>query len=204
MSPDLQNKLYAKYPFIFKEKDLPHTKSCMAFGLGIGDGWYEIMDALCATVNCLYSTSAFIDDEGAKKFSIPLQSLEFPPNKPRIATIGELNKPIVRVEPPQVVFVQVKEKFGSLRIYYRLEFDKIVEDLWAFRQYPSLETVMHDYSSVVDGSIRFAEVLSLRTCELTGTPGSMHVSKNGWFKVLCAERAAELGFSKYSEPEDLP
>lgn len=187
MSPDLQNKLYAKYPTLFKEKDLPPTKSCMAFGLEIGDGWYEIMDALCETVSALYSTSAYIDEEGAKKFSVP---------QPTVSNFAP-SKPTVMIDSPKVVFVQVKEKFGALRIYYRLEFSKVVEDLWAFRQYPSLETTMHNYSSVVDGAIRFAETLSLRTCEQTGTPGSLS-SRNGWLKVLCPERAAELGFVPYA------
>ena len=192
MKPELEKILLEKYPKIFVDCSKSSRESAMAFGLEIGDGWYEIMDALCETVSALYSTSAYIDEEGAKKFSVP---------QPTVSNFAP-SKPTVMIDSPKVVFVQVKEKFGALRIYYRLEFAKVVEDLWAFRQYPSLETTMHNYSSVVDGAIRFAETLSLRTCEQTGTPGSLS-SRNGWLKVLCPERATELGFVPYAaKPEE--
>lgn len=186
MSPNLENKLYEKYPSIFKERTLPPQRSLMSYGLAIGDGWYDIMDLLCASVDGgLYDTMAVIDEEGANKFGIAQQAW---------AASAEPKAWLVNVKSPKVVFQQVKEKFGSIRVYYRLEFDKVIEDLAEFRHYPSLETKMSEYSSMVDGVIRCCETLSLRTCELTGTPGTMH-SRNGWRKVLCAERATELGFT---------
>lgn len=50
MTQELQEKLYAKYPKIFAEKNLPMTQSCMAFGLEIGDGWFWLIDRLCASL----------------------------------------------------------------------------------------------------------------------------------------------------------
>lgn len=48
MSPDKQNLLYARYPDLFREKGLPMTESCLYWGLQCDDGWYNIIDSLCA------------------------------------------------------------------------------------------------------------------------------------------------------------
>jgi len=47
MKSELQNKLYQKYPKIFKQKDLPMTQTCMTWGCECGDGWYLLIDKLC-------------------------------------------------------------------------------------------------------------------------------------------------------------
>lgn len=47
MKKELQDKLFAKFPKLFREKDLPKTKSCMFWGISCGDGWYTLIDALC-------------------------------------------------------------------------------------------------------------------------------------------------------------
>ena len=56
----------------------------------------------------------------------------------------------------------VKEKFGGLRIYFEGGTDPYI-----------------------DGAVRLAETLSYKTCEVTGKPGTLHKSKNGWLKTLC-------------------
>jgi len=50
MTEELQNKLYAKYPKIFAEKDLPMTQTCMNWGICCGDGWYWLIDQLCSSL----------------------------------------------------------------------------------------------------------------------------------------------------------
>jgi len=47
MKQELQNKLFEKYPKIFRQKDLPMNQTCMYWGIDIGDGWYNIIDTLC-------------------------------------------------------------------------------------------------------------------------------------------------------------
>lgn len=47
MKPELQEKLIEKYPKIFSEVGMPPDKSCMAWGLCVGDGWYWLIDQLC-------------------------------------------------------------------------------------------------------------------------------------------------------------
>lgn len=50
MKKELQDKLFADYPLIFAQKDLPMTQTCMCWGIDTGDGWYDLIDTLCATI----------------------------------------------------------------------------------------------------------------------------------------------------------
>lgn len=50
MTPELQNKLFEKYPKIFRQKDLPMDQTCMCWGIDTGDGWYNIIDTLCGQI----------------------------------------------------------------------------------------------------------------------------------------------------------
>ena len=50
MNAELENKLYEKYPTLFADKDRSPRESCMAFGLECGDGWYAILEELCARI----------------------------------------------------------------------------------------------------------------------------------------------------------
>ncbi|MEA3296149.1 MAG: hypothetical protein U9Q27_03375 [Patescibacteria group bacterium] len=64
MNIELQNKLYKKYPKLFKQKDLPMTQTCMCWGICTGDGWYWIIDNLC---NCVQS---YIDNNEKDQIEI--------------------------------------------------------------------------------------------------------------------------------------
>lgn len=50
MNQELQNKLFAKYPKIFRQKDLSAQQTAMCWGICCGDGWYSIIDALCGQI----------------------------------------------------------------------------------------------------------------------------------------------------------
>ena len=78
---------------------------------------------------------------------------------------------------PQIVAVQVKEKFGTLRFYYQGG---------------------NDY---MRGAVAFAESMSSRICEITGEPGSLHKS-GGWYKTLSPKKAAELDFTIVTAEEE--
>jgi len=78
---------------------------------------------------------------------------------------------------PQVVAVQVKEKFGGLRFYYTTEGGK--EDSQA------------DYRfGEISGVIDFAEVMSYKICELCGNTKGVTTTK-GWNMTRCAECTAK-------------
>jgi len=44
------NQLMADYPEIFVQKDLSMQETCMCRGCECGEGWYEILDILCARI----------------------------------------------------------------------------------------------------------------------------------------------------------
>ena len=48
MRADLQERLFKKYPKLFRQVDLPVEQSLMSFGIECGDGWYELIDDLCS------------------------------------------------------------------------------------------------------------------------------------------------------------
>ena len=50
MKKELEDKLFEKYPKIFKQKDLPMSETCMCWGFECGDGWYNILDILCKQI----------------------------------------------------------------------------------------------------------------------------------------------------------
>ncbi len=47
MKTELEKKLSDKYPKIFADTSKPATESLMCFGCCCGNGWYELIEALC-------------------------------------------------------------------------------------------------------------------------------------------------------------
>lgn len=140
MREELDKQLCEKYPKIFQDRDKPMTETCMCWGFSHGDGWYNIIDKLCSNIQ------GHIDWRNSQR-EILLK--DNPYNRP------------IRDEVPQVVAEQVKEKFGTLRFYYRGGDDYI------------------------DGLVSMAESMSGVTCEECGKPGS--TGGKGWISTRCEE-----------------
>lgn len=47
MDKELELKLVKKYPIVFTEYGGDMRKTCMAWGLTCGNGWYKLIDELC-------------------------------------------------------------------------------------------------------------------------------------------------------------
>lgn len=106
MSPELENKLYERYPEIFEQRST---------GFEHGDGWYNILDCLCfalmQTVNQRRSSLEWLENIGVgnEKWA----------NGDKVS-YAEINDAKYKLEEalrelPRAV--QVKEKFGGLRFY---------------------------------------------------------------------------------------
>ena len=96
MKKELQDSLYSKYPRIFAQKYRPPNVTHMCWGVCTGDGWYNIISALCQSIQQhLDSHNGDGGFEYRKKHHSDSHTA-------------------VR----QVEAVQVKEKFGGLRFYY--------------------------------------------------------------------------------------
>jgi hypothetical protein len=63
MTPKLQNKLYEKYPEIFNSNSLQ-------FGIECDDGWYTLIDTLCAVLqnSCNYTNTQIVAVQVKEKF----------------------------------------------------------------------------------------------------------------------------------------
>ena len=82
--------------------------------------------------------------------------------------------------PVQLVASQIKEKFGTLRLYYSVEGTA-----------PVVERVLEDIVSA-------AENESSRTCEDSGSRGDLCI-RGGWYRTLCRERARAEGYRACDE-----
>jgi hypothetical protein len=98
---ELDQQLCEKYPLMFKNRNAPMTETCMCWGFEHGDGWYQIINNLCANIQSHI-------DWSHKSNAWDLKWNEEHPDEQRP----------VREIVPQVVVDQVKEKFGTLRFYY--------------------------------------------------------------------------------------
>lgn len=101
MKKELDEKLVAKYPKIFANRYADMTTTAMCWGFEHGDGWYQIIDSLCANIQ------HHIDWQHKNK-EFDLKWNQEHPDEQRA----------VREPIPQVVATQIKEKFGGLRFYY--------------------------------------------------------------------------------------
>jgi hypothetical protein len=199
MKQELDEALCAKYPKIFKYRHAPMTHTAMCWGFECGDGWYNIIDALCGNIqnhvtNKRNYRARILKFNRALKRALagdtrPLQ-MHFTfggKGEPDEWAIEMANKAIVKAEfnevPPPMPYItasQVKEKFGGLRFY------------------------TNGYTDEVSGMIRMAESMSYRTCEVCGNPGRSN--NYGWISTLCdthrLERGEELPQNEKLESED--
>ena len=96
MRKELDELLCTKYPKIFVNRHADMTTTAMCWGFDCGDGWFDILNQLCANIQ---------------------DHIDF--NNGRRENLLKNNPHNVRVpdEVPQLVADQVKEKFGTLRFY---------------------------------------------------------------------------------------
>lgn len=190
MNKELQDKLYADFPEIFQEHTLDMSETCMCWGLECGDGWEPIIREMCEMLQ--RGTSHYI----LKKEKFPFQySLEvFLHNKCRkIERLFRLPSNTLYVAKFDryakfpgfgVKFTQVKEKFGTLRIYHDV-YNKFTEEEVAGLSKKKIRAAWDRYCGYVDGIIAFAEHISSKTCEKDGKPGKLYTT--GWWHTACID-----------------
>ena len=152
MTLEHDEHLRKTYPRLFTNPDgLP---TCRDFSCG--DGWYAILDTLC---RCLMGPHEQLESEiirlrrrvASKDPQHPWES-ESPEVRPQ-----SLTQTFESLQMPS--FLQIKEKFGTLRVYVIGGDDRVHE------------------------LIEFAELMSAVTCEACGAPGA--VRGGSWIKTRC-------------------
>ena len=192
MKQELQDKLYEKYPKLFGQKDLSMRYTAMCWGIETGNGWYNIIDNACRRIQWHITQSrkerarALVHNRRLQK-AINGNTKDLEGYYEKLYTdktqISERvqeevkNKMFRNVKEavPQIQFVQVKEKFGTLRIY------------------------TNGFDDYTDGVISMAESMSACTCEVCGIPGRQ--TTGGWVRTLCVRCAKQSGDELYSEEE---
>ena len=177
MKNELDNYLCQTYPKIFADRHKPMTETCMCWGFECGDGWFNILNHLCANIQhhidwSIKNNQWDQDWNDAVHAGLAgnLEPLEkrfgsFVNADERIQEALENGVRTVRPVIPQVIAQQVKEKFGTLRFYYQGGDDYI------------------------SGLVAMAESLSGNTCETCGKPG--HRTSGGWIKTACVEHGGK-------------
>lgn len=77
---------------------------------------------------------------------------------------------------PQVVFEQIKEKFGRLTIYYRTEDTEKYKEKSEKQQWRS--------EGVIEGMIDAYAIMSTKICDTCGTNQNI-IQKKGWIRYVC-------------------
>jgi hypothetical protein len=190
MNSELQDKLYADFPEVLQEHKLSIYESCMSWGFECGDGWEPVIRQMCKLLSRKVCTTV------KKKQLFPYQHelkvwfhnkcrkieklLKIPYNTLYQAKFDNYtNFPGYSVR-----LTQVKEKFGSLRVYYDIhpnfEKSEVVH-------IPEKELVkaQERYAGYVDGVVSFAEEASSTICDTHGKPGQLKTK--GWWHVACEE-----------------
>lgn len=118
-------------------------ETCLCWGLDVGNGWYQIIDDLCAQIQGHIDANPHL----MTKENVPIEERK---KDAKLLVKGEYFN-TRRYEYPlrQTECSQCKSKFGTLRFY------------------------VDGYNPYVDGLISYAEYLSGQTCETCGKPAQM-------------------------------
>jgi hypothetical protein len=156
MNPLLDKYLCDKYPKIFVERN--QRKSCMSRGFEHADGWFNLLNSLCMSIQSHLDSPTWVKETKLsariKHWCNTRLGTNFDYDFYRPPTPDERLK--------QVVFQQVKEKFGGLRIYYE------------------------GGDEFTSGMVALAERLSYHICEKCGKfSEAVAPNKKGWVRYTC-------------------
>lgn len=71
MKKELEMKLVEKYPILYSQYRGDPAKTCMAWGIAVGDGWYKIIDELSAKLELYGIVAAQVKEKfGGLRFYI--------------------------------------------------------------------------------------------------------------------------------------
>lgn len=106
MNKSLEKYLVEKYPLILADYGGDPKKTCMAWGLAVGNGWFFLLDSLFASIQRhIDQHNEWVENYGKVVYEEQRAKGEIPDEK-LVALI------------PQLKARQIKEKFAGLRFYY--------------------------------------------------------------------------------------
>jgi len=166
MKKELDEALCKDFPIIFRNRHTPRTLMCCGFDCA--DGWEPIIRTLCeALMSEVYSL-----EQDVSMYERWLKNILIDGTKKESIqkTLEDTKAKLAEAKDRVPVAIQVKEKFGGLRFYVNRASDK-------------------QYSL-----IRFAELMSYKTCEVCGSTQGTQLYETGWHKTLCPQHAKDLKY----------
>ena len=166
------NDIRDKYPKLFEGTS--ELEPFNLFGFECNTGWYDIIDKLCYMLYRSYRVST----QALEREKYNLENFKGYVARQRVygnteaedtlrlkleSSIARLSAEVDEQLKSLPRFTQVKEKYGTLRVY------------------------MDNISSANDNLITYAELMSECTCEECGNSGGTYMI--GWHKTLCLEHA---------------
>lgn len=190
MNEELEQKLLKDFPRLFFNKE---EKPTLQWGIECGDGWEPLIRGVCESIDNQDTFVAPLKEPfiGAYKLDVKLHNLARKIEallKLKSYTLysTKLNRRYASFPGFRTKFRQIKEKFGTLRIYYEITNDFQPSDVAQFNQ-DFIDSEYTRYNGYVSGIVSFAETLSAKTCENDGSPGMLH--SKGWWRTLCHDCA---------------
>lgn len=160
--PSVQS-LKEEYSELFEHLKVDNCAEPLAlFGFECSDGWYHILAGLFHTVTTPYRATLRTIKYLEEKISKLVQANDDPEQLAKLQGYLIENKDTAEFQKKNLLQpVQIKEKYGTLRIY------------------------CDNNAPETDALISFAEYMSAVTCELCGKPGEL--ISTGWHCVRCEE-----------------
>jgi len=184
MKEELQLELVKKYPELLTDFRGDPKQTCMAWGIECGDGWFKILDHLFSYLNSLMKTNLVIS-----------YTKDYRDEHKNDKDYYE-NHYSIRIKPPQLTIDQVKEKYGTLTVYYHANFEDLEdlsEEILNIIDREEYDKKIKRFYDKVDFAISYAEYQSSITCEDTGKDGKLYT--RGWHRTMCDEVAIEMGYN---------
>ena len=185
--------LIEKFPLLLKQEKESLEPFAM-FGFECRDGWYNIINSALTTIMSSYHQK----NGNVKYLKSTIEDLESYIKNKRVWYKGDATDKELAIEQQEAYnkaveelkeaedslprFMQIKEKFGTLRMYYE------------------------GGDETTSAIVSFAENMSETTCEVCGDVGQVY--GGGWISTLCRKHAVErygeeaiVAFEKLKEKE---
>lgn len=170
MKKELDESLCKEFPSICRGRFSSPVETPFAFGFECGEGWFELIRTLFL----------FIDNAVKNAQSSIIYDYKSVHKIDYMTDLSEEQLKELKIDQISVVVEQVKEKYGSLRVYVQMN------------------RLSERFESEIDGAISFAEDWSVHVCETCGHPGKLRGP--GWLFTACDEHSK--GTSTLKEYQD--
>jgi hypothetical protein len=183
MKEELELELVKKYPEFFTDYKGNPMETCMAWGCEHSDGWFYLLSDLCHYIQCILKHQFRVKvKEGYKGDDV-----------------DEYDH--ITLPKPSFRFMQIKEKFGTLRIYHSMVYDaeEFLEKIDMDDFNNEFDT---NYQIPIREAIEYVEFLSAKTCEDCGKRGKTYF--DGWWRTLCPDCAKAQDRSDHVDIKDAP